>query len=286
MTPIIPIIVPTFNNPTYLRSMLNQLHTMQFANVIVIDSASTTPDMLLLLETLKNQIEIVRLPQNYGPKYFSQNEIFYKKLPGYFCVTDPDLTFNKRLPSTFLEELMEITKKFEKGKAGFALDISDSNEMRADLIQFEGKNYHIWEWEAQFWSRQIGETSDYNPIYEAPIDTTFALYNKTFFDPHRSNDAIRVAGRYTCKHLPWYVENGLPEAEELAYRQSQQNSWYFGGPKILPEKLTLKERLVRNRLLIERYGARLWLGEKITRWFGMPERSKQIQEEMKLIDRM
>jgi hypothetical protein len=66
--------------------------------------------------------------------------------------------------------------------------------------------------------------------YKARIDTTFALYNKRYFDPQEPLEAIRVAGRFTCRHLPWYRDSGLTTAEEAQYRASQKFSLYLPSP--------------------------------------------------------
>ena len=43
----------------------------------------------------------------------------------------------------------------------------------------------------------------------AEIDTTFALYKPGILNPdsHSFFSAIRIAGDYTAKHLPWYNYN-------------------------------------------------------------------------------
>jgi alpha-acetolactate decarboxylase len=67
-------------------------------------------------------------------------------------------------------------------------------------------------------------------VYNAAIDTTFALYNKHYFDPSNFYCAVRVAGRFTYRHLPWYRDS-LPPAEELTvYRQTQKYSYYLSHP--------------------------------------------------------
>jgi hypothetical protein len=38
---------------------------------------------------------------------------------------------------------------------------------------------------------------------------------------------VRVAGRYTCRHLPWYTDVGLPIEEEQFYRSRTQYSFFL-----------------------------------------------------------
>jgi hypothetical protein len=65
-------------------------------------------------------------------------------------------------------------------------------------------NLTICEWEKQFWENRI-EDAEYE-LYNADIDTTFCLINKN--NILNGNDLkIRVAGDFTAKHIPWYIDN-------------------------------------------------------------------------------
>jgi glycosyltransferase involved in cell wall biosynthesis len=224
-----PIIIPCFNNPTYVTGMLAQLETRKLSNVTLIDDNSSYPEMLDLLQKVKSDVRVIRLRRNRGPHYFFTNWWFYLRLPDIFCVTDPDIRFNSSMPLEFMEILKESTKEFGVGKAGLALDISDITKLRSDRITHGGKNYSIWEWEERFWQNQISMTPGGDPIYKATIDTTFAVYNKALIRRRDFERAVRFAGRFTAQHLPWYLDNGLPKKEEEFYRTTAQtHSWYFG----------------------------------------------------------
>jgi glycosyltransferase involved in cell wall biosynthesis len=225
-----PVIIPCFNNPTYVIGMLRQLRERKISNIILIDNNSSYPEMLGLLDSIRNDVRVIRLRRNHGPEYFFRNWLFYLRLPDIFCVTDPDLRFNPAMPPDFIDILKEATMKFNVGKAGLALDISDTGRLRPIRIAHGGKNYSISEWEAQFWKNQISVTRDGDPIYKAQIDTTFAVYNKAIFKKKDNHQAVRFAGRFTAQHLPWHIEVGLPKREEEFYRATAQAySWYFGA---------------------------------------------------------
>lgn len=227
--PRIPVIIPCFNNPTYVSRMLSQLDNRKIDNVILIDSASTYPPMLELLQRAEKDVRVIRLRSNRGPRYFCTSRLFFLRLPSVFCVTDPDLRFNDAMPSDFLNILLEATETFSVGKAGLALDISDQSDIRSDRVVHLGKTYTICEWEAQFWEQRISETAAGDPIYKADIDTTFALYNKRLFSRRTFSEAVRFGGRFAAKHLPWCLDNGLPKEEEVFYRMTgSSHSWYFG----------------------------------------------------------
>lgn len=224
----VPVLIPVFNNPTYLRKMIGQLRGIGLSNIIVVDNGSAYPPFLDYLDSLEVELTVVRLNENSGPRRLFRDAALYDRLPQYFCLTDPDLAFNPDLPPDFLERLTSLTKKYQVGKAGFSLDISEPEKMIAAPFQIGEESYRIWEWEAQFWHARLEEKGD--PAYRASIDTTFAVYNKEFFRAENFLDAIRVAGRYTARHLPWYADHRLPSEEADFYRAASRHSFYTGTP--------------------------------------------------------
>ena len=222
----VPILLPTFNNVTYLRNMIAQLIARNLRNVIVIDNASTEPDMLAYLDEVEHSVAVVKLDYNAGPRAPFLTPANYVRLPNIFCLTDPDLMFNDALPEDFLFNLIDATETLMVGKAGFAIDISQpelmSEKVLATQLSDGQRKYGLIEWESRFWQHQVAATAGGDPIYKAAIDTTFAVYNKRYFRPEAFLNAVRFAGRYTCRHLPWYKENGLDRTEEQRYRSSQK----------------------------------------------------------------
>jgi glycosyltransferase involved in cell wall biosynthesis len=224
----VPVLIPVFNNPTYLRKMIGQLRGVGLPNIIVVDNGSEYPPFLKYLDSLEGELTVVRLNENSGPRRLFRDAALYDQLPQYFCLTDPDLEFNPDLPPDFLERLADLTRKYHVGKAGFSLDISEPEKMIATPFQIGEESYRIWEWEANFWKARLEEKDD--PAYRAAIDTTFAVYNKEFFRAEDFLDAIRVAGRYTARHLPWYADHRLPPEEADFYRAASRHSFYIGTP--------------------------------------------------------
>jgi hypothetical protein len=219
---LVPIFVPTFNNPTLLRGMLDQLLGRGFASVTVLDNASTFPPMLTLLDEVADRVHVHRFRTNRGPAAILNDTRLWNSLPRVFCLTDPDLKFHQEMPEDFVDRLYELSEKFCKGKVGLALDISDPSILRDDDFVIDGGTYKIWEWEAQFWVHEV--ESD---VYKAQVDTTFALYNKAFHDPSRHLDALRVGGTFTCEHLPWRRDFALPRDELEFYQSLNRHSFYI-----------------------------------------------------------
>ncbi len=232
----IPVFIPTFNNPTYLKNIIDQFHSKNISNIIVIDNNSTYPPMVELLQELSiHGITVIFQNTNNGPRYILEDISVYNRLPDIFCLTDPDIIFNAKIPDDFILQLADLTEKYKVFKAGFALDTS---KLSSPDVRVKNPNYFL-KWEQQFWQNLIGKTSVDDEIYSASIDTTFAVYNKKYLicknrnkwydkilmrpriEKRRILDAVRVAGCYTCQHIPWTEIDIVPEAEKDYYKKLQ-----------------------------------------------------------------
>ena len=60
----IPIYVPVFNNPTYTKYFVEQLHENQCNDIYIIDNKSDYPPMISLLKELEKKCNVVRLKRN------------------------------------------------------------------------------------------------------------------------------------------------------------------------------------------------------------------------------
>lgn len=105
-----------------------------------------------------------------------------------------------------LKFFYDILQKYpNKTKVGFSLKIDDlpnSYPFKYDIIRFE----------SFYWEKKLPYFFD---IYDAPIDTTFALYKPGIIDKRKFCDAIRTGGEYVARHNGWYVT------------EQNQNSEYF-----------------------------------------------------------
>ena len=99
----IPIIIPTFNNPTYLCRFLEKLKRFPKLQILIYDNKSTFPPLLQLLDDLEKNYSIVRNSENRGPEFVYQDQNLLKLLPSQFLLSDPDLDLNPNLPINFLK---------------------------------------------------------------------------------------------------------------------------------------------------------------------------------------
>lgn len=222
-----PIIINSFNQPTYLKNMVRQLLDLNCKNIMVLDQNSTNPQLVDFLNSVEDCVTIVRLAENHGPHWFFTSG-FALKLPRFYAYTDCDLYFNENLPSDFIAQLASLTEQLSASRVGLAIDVSKPDDIVDTQFRVNGRMWTVASWEAQFWMDKV-EIEGYE-IYRAPIDTTFAVYNRTFMDPivlrsierrrfyvGETQDCYRIAGDFTCVHMPWMRYDPVPEDEWKYY---------------------------------------------------------------------
>jgi hypothetical protein len=219
----VPVVINSFNQLTYLRTMLGQMDRLGVSKVYVLDQASTYAPLLDYLKEIERTVTVIRLRNNNGPHWLFTSG-FSSLLPRYFIYTDPDIVFPETMPRSLVGDLMRVSKATNATKVGLALDISRPDDIKNARLQLSGREYTIPEWEQQFWSKPI-RFSGFE-VYEAPVDTTFALYNRARFDREirrfQAGDvyycmdmpgSYRLGGPYTSVHLPWMLDDPIPQDE-------------------------------------------------------------------------
>jgi len=216
----IPIFIIAYNQYTFVKSMVDQLLNYT-NNIYIIDNKSSYPPLVNYLKSIENTVKVLYMDKNYGHRVYERDEIV--KLGGNkYIITDPDLILNKKLPNNFIDILSILSDKYKTGKIGFALDISKNINLK--LISSDTNN-NVIDWELQFWQNKINDPEYI--LYNADIDTTFVLINQTYYTPY-SYSGIRVAGNFTCIHIPWTIgyEKILLEDElEYYHNNNISNTW-------------------------------------------------------------
>jgi hypothetical protein len=254
------ILIIGYNQYTYISSMVSQLK--KYTNDIVVIDNNSTYEPLLNYYKDEYNYSLLRMDKNYGHKVYEE-----KLLSGIFgniyIITDPDLEFNKKIPNNFIENLVKISNNYKAGRVGFAIEIS-SPEIRSELT-YAGMPLKLWE--SRFWQMRIKD--NIYELYNAPIDTTFCLINTIY---NHLGLSIRVAGNYTCKHLPWYInfhekllddeytkylENNIStnfwEDKFKLTRKDNNNKITDDNNKITTEKVNIdwiKDKIKFNELLV------------------------------------
>jgi hypothetical protein len=221
---MIPIIVICYNNYRYVKNTLEQLektNPVYLDDVMIMDNNSNDTDTIEYLKTVS--VKVHYNTKNDGPWVTKiNNKHIYDMMPDKFVLTDPDLGFNTNLPSNFIDIMSNLSDKHGAAKIGFALDISDSDKFLQTSKYSHNKN--IFDFESGYWKKRVPDTQ--YVLYNAIVDTTFALVNK-LKNPEHDNFTgkhIRIAGNFTAKHLPWYRENSVLSVEENYKLNIQQTN--------------------------------------------------------------
>lgn len=191
----IPIFIISWNRTETLKCCLERYVRDGYTNIIIVDNASTNPAHIEYLKSLS--CKVVFLKKNYGARGFWECGLFDEIIENhYYVVTDPDILPVEQCPSNYIEEFYEILQAHpDKRKVGFALKIDDLPE------EYPYK-YQIMGYESIYYDKRIHWKF---PAYDAPIDTTFALYRPGKKDRY-FYDGIRTGYPYMAYHLGWYPD--------------------------------------------------------------------------------
>lgn len=225
----LPVIIVSYNNGIYTENMCQQLNSKNI-KPIIIDNNSNEPKTISILKSLQHsgsaQVTYSNFNFGHGVGFIAP---IYSLLPDVFVYTDPDLELNRNLPKNFLDTLYALTIKYSVFKVGFALDINNQYKLKDTAVHcrhtrpiFYEKKLSISEYEKRYWTKQLQHEK--LEVYAAPIDTTFALYNKENYagDFHC---AVRVAGDFSTIHLPWFEDiDIMDDSDRVAYTQKNKST--------------------------------------------------------------
>lgn len=173
-------------------------------NIILVDNRSTYPPLLEYLSKTKH--EVIWLNSNIGhtsPWKAGIVDTYAKDKP--YIVSDPDV-----IPSTQAHGAVKVfcdllNRHPVRRKVGFGLridDIPDSYELKD----------HVLAWEDVFWQTEVEKN-----VYDAEIDTTFAVYRPG--TPYVLGPGLRTGGKYVARHEPWYIDSNNISQELRYYRE-------------------------------------------------------------------
>jgi hypothetical protein len=200
----IPIFINARDLVSSLKRQVTWLLEANYDNLYILDNDSTYPPLLDYYASIRNEVAVVPLGANVGHKAIWDVDVLGRfGITTPYVYTDPDIVPFEECPHHVLEFFLEVLRAYpNKSKVGFGLSISDL----PDHYQFKRK---VIAWESQFWESRLTST-----LYDAPIDTTFALYR-----PGTVHDylAIRSGFPYLARHVPWYEDSDHPSDEQAYY---------------------------------------------------------------------
>lgn len=228
----IPVLIVCYNNGSYVANTLRQFASYGL-HAIVIDNASSDAATIEVLTQAEQAgtAQVVYARQNYGNMVGFKPQI-YECLPRLFAYTDPDLQYGPEMPPDFMDVLVGLTETYQVYKAGFALTLEHRGETASTDNRFTlniqhpirfTKSYSVSEWEGPYWLLKIQHPE--LDLYSAPIDTTFAVYNKDMYRGNYLFPSIRVGGGFSALHLPWFkAVDVMDDAERQAYLQNNRSA--------------------------------------------------------------
>ncbi len=199
----IPVFIICRDRVEPLKKLVKWFEEEGLKNIYFIDNASTYPKLLEYFD--KTPYEVISLNENIGhtsPWVSGATKIFAKNQP--FIVTDPDIIPTSNSLGAVRHFCNLLTKYPERTKVGFGLKIDDLPDT------YELKDYVI-EWENQFWVSSVE-----NEVFDAEIDTTFAVYRQN--TPYTLGPGLRTGGKLVARHEPWYINSEKLSVEVMYYR--------------------------------------------------------------------
>lgn len=240
----IPIFIISKNRLDCLRQLIDWLEMAGHANIHILDNHSTYPPLLQYLDRLSHSVH--RYDHDYGHLVLWKSGFFESVINSQpFIVTDPDIVPVKTCPADAVALFGNILNRFPSvAKVGFSLkinDIPDCYPLKKTAV----------EWEQRFWTKPI--CYDRLTLYEAPIDTTFALYRKAI-RPGTDEfwSGLRTGPPYQARHLSWYLNPKKLNEEERFYRRSitkERTNWSLKKNDVeIRKELCLRVGLLPNIL--------------------------------------
>jgi hypothetical protein len=255
-----PVFIISYNRLSFLAQIVEWLEKAGFKNIYIADNNSTYPPLLDYLSKSPHNVHM--LDKNYGHLVIWDCGEFDHILNNeFYIVSDCDILPIDECPKNAVEYFFSVLQKYENfTKVGFALkidDLPDSYIMKEKVI----------EWEKQFWETEIEEG-----LYEAAIDTTFALYKPGIFPgDSRWWRSIRSDFPYLARHLPWYQDTGNLSDEEKYYQgnlKEMSTHWSITDPLALKEQnVKLQFEIHRLRKEIADLKKDFWLIRKDIRFY-------------------
>lgn len=194
----IPIFIISYNRIDDLKKMVGILLRDGYTNLNIIDNNSSEKRLLSYLNSLDDsRIKVTFLQKNYGHRVLWESHKFDDIIQNnYYVLTDPDIFPVEGCPSNYVEAFYNILQVYpQKMKVGFSLKIDD-------LPDDYPYKYDIVRYESFYWEKKLPYKFT---IYEAPIDTTFALYKPGKIKGLQFFDGIRTGDKYVARHQGWYT---------------------------------------------------------------------------------
>lgn len=196
------VVINNRNRLTTTKKLVEDLLQRDSTNIIIIDNESTYPPLLEWYKNLPNIIKVHYGP-NYGHHAIFQSGVINDIVEDWCFYTDSDIQLNPNMPKDYQKVMFDLAIGYNYNKIGLALSINDLPDhymLKPQVIRNE----------SGWWQQKILDN-----VYRADTDTTFCLIKKC-----DQFDSLRIAGDFTAKHMPWYLDLDNLSAEEQYYNDN------------------------------------------------------------------
>lgn len=202
----IPLIIPVFNQLTYLKNLINWWRWYCPSQPIyIIDNGSTYQPLLDFLDEIhgKDNIEVFPFVEN---NFIRNMQLFIgQHINGkheYYVISDPDIMPHPNTPIDFLSVWMQQMESKGYHRVGFNLITDNLPTFLNEREMIIGNERELLQ------DREVCTHGGFTG-YKAPIDTTFCLYktaNGGWNAPMDGNDWGNCLRLFNAFHLGWYVD--------------------------------------------------------------------------------
>jgi hypothetical protein len=238
-----PIFINCRDRLSPLLDLLSWLERAGHTRIHLVDNGSTYPPLLAFYKT--TTYRVVALDANLGSRApWESGLIDDIAADDFYVVTDPDIVPVPECPPDAVAHFHSLLDRYpDRIKVGFGLKIDDLPTRYRHSAEVQG-------WEERYWRTEIEPG-----VYDADIDTTFALYRPGA--PVEVGPGLRTGEPYLARHTGWYVNSRRLGAEERYYRRhalGSVTSWGKRKPSpylyepIRPDSEQLREMSVAERV--------------------------------------
>lgn len=193
------VIINNRNRLTTTKKLVEDLLSRNTEEIWIIDNESTYPPLLDWYQNVPKEVKIHKY-HNVGYLALFSTGLINQIEEEWCFYTDSDIELNPNMPIEYQEIMLDYAYKLNSNKIALALNISD-------LPDYYMLKPQVLRNEARWWQEEVLPN-----VYKADTDTTFCLIKKV--DQFAS---YRLAGNFTCKHVPWYINLDNLEEEEKYY---------------------------------------------------------------------
>jgi hypothetical protein len=210
----IPIVIVTRDRVEPLRHLVDWLDAANHRRVHILDNDSAYPPLLTYFDRLPEWVSVHRLSRNFGAFAPWTTGFIADHFPNQpFVVTDPDVVPDETCPLDLVDHLFDILTAYpNRIKVGVGLRIDDIPPTFA-----HAEDVRIFE--SVHWRQEIAPG-----LYEADVDTTFALYRAAILE-FAQGPALRTGAPYLARHLGWYLHSDNLSAEDVFYSERANANW-------------------------------------------------------------